>query len=152
MFSRKGVLMRHIEMQHVNPRSFKCPWCNHATSRRENMKAHRQAIHKESLWLLWWPAVCWVLIPYVGVLYLYLIYIVCLVLIVTISSLGVISCQHFIIISHEVKHPWSPFTGVWCEKVLNWSVKSTDRMQRYRPHSVRNPQAFHYCTRLITLG
>ncbi|KAJ5342145.1 hypothetical protein N7541_011269 [Penicillium brevicompactum] len=48
-FSRKGVLMRHIEMQHVNPRSFKCPWCSHATSRRENIKAHRRSVHKEVL-------------------------------------------------------------------------------------------------------
>lgn len=48
-FSRKGVLMRHIELQHVSPRSFKCPWCDHATSRRENIKAHRRSIHKEVL-------------------------------------------------------------------------------------------------------
>ncbi|KAK9847937.1 hypothetical protein MYU51_017415 [Penicillium brevicompactum] len=49
MFSRKGVLMRHIAMQHVNPQSFKCPSCDHATSRRENLKAHRLAIHNERL-------------------------------------------------------------------------------------------------------
>ncbi|CAI7577822.1 unnamed protein product [Penicillium glandicola] len=50
-FSRKGVLMRHIETQHVNPRAFKCPHpgCDHASSRRENLKAHRQSIHKETL-------------------------------------------------------------------------------------------------------
>ncbi|KAJ5780507.1 hypothetical protein N7457_005667 [Penicillium paradoxum] len=49
LFSRKGVLRRHIETQHLNPGAFKCPWCDHASSRRENLKAHRQAIHKESL-------------------------------------------------------------------------------------------------------
>ncbi|KAJ5520146.1 hypothetical protein N7463_000599 [Penicillium fimorum] len=51
LFSRKGVLMRHIETQHVNPRAFKCPdpRCDHASSRRENLKAHRQSIHKEIL-------------------------------------------------------------------------------------------------------
>ncbi|KAJ5510368.1 Zinc finger C2H2 [Penicillium expansum] len=49
LFSRKGVLMRHILTQHVNPRAFKCPLCDHASSRRENLKAHRQSIHKESL-------------------------------------------------------------------------------------------------------
>ncbi|KAJ5455075.1 hypothetical protein N7475_010196, partial [Penicillium sp. IBT 31633x] len=49
MFSRKGVLMRHIETQHVSPRGFKCPSCEHASSRRENLKAHRQSIHKEVL-------------------------------------------------------------------------------------------------------
>ncbi|KAJ5372572.1 hypothetical protein N7517_004578 [Penicillium concentricum] len=51
LFSRKGVLMRHIETQHVNPRAFKCPnpRCNHASSRRENLKAHRQSVHKEIL-------------------------------------------------------------------------------------------------------
>ncbi|KAJ5816427.1 hypothetical protein N7447_008660 [Penicillium robsamsonii] len=51
LFSRKGVLMRHIQTQHVNPRAFKCPnpWCGHASSRRENLKAHRQSIHNEIL-------------------------------------------------------------------------------------------------------
>ncbi|KAJ5970681.1 uncharacterized protein N7479_000599 [Penicillium vulpinum] len=50
-FSRKGVLKRHIDTQHVNPRAFKCPHarCTHASSRRENLKAHRQSIHKETL-------------------------------------------------------------------------------------------------------
>ncbi|OQD69593.1 hypothetical protein PENPOL_c002G05288 [Penicillium polonicum] len=49
LFSRKGVLMRHIQTQHINPRAFKCPWCDHASSRRENLKAHRQSVHKETL-------------------------------------------------------------------------------------------------------
>ncbi|KAJ5472943.1 hypothetical protein N7530_006944 [Penicillium desertorum] len=49
LFSRKGVLKRHIQTQHLNPRAFKCPWCKHASSRRENLKAHRQSIHKETL-------------------------------------------------------------------------------------------------------
>ncbi|KAJ5428296.1 hypothetical protein N7445_009750 [Penicillium cf. griseofulvum] len=51
LFSRKGVLMRHIETQHVSPRAFKCPHprCDHASSRRENLKAHRQSIHRETL-------------------------------------------------------------------------------------------------------
>ncbi|KAJ5800973.1 transcriptional regulator family: C2H2 zinc finger [Penicillium psychrosexuale] len=49
LFSRKGVLMRHIETQHVTPRAFECPSCDHASSRRENLKAHRQAVHRESL-------------------------------------------------------------------------------------------------------
>jgi hypothetical protein len=49
MFSRKGVLMRHIQTQHINPRGFKCPVCPHASGRKENMKAHRQAVHGEIL-------------------------------------------------------------------------------------------------------
>ncbi|KAJ6085654.1 hypothetical protein N7499_005283 [Penicillium canescens] len=47
-FSRKGVLMRHIETQHVSPGAFKCPSCDHAASRKENLRAHRQSIHKET--------------------------------------------------------------------------------------------------------
>ncbi|KAJ5357582.1 Zinc finger C2H2 [Penicillium brevicompactum] len=47
LFSRKGVLKRHIQTQHLNPGGFKCPQCDHASSRKENMKAHRQAVHKE---------------------------------------------------------------------------------------------------------
>lgn len=41
--------MRHIETLHVTPRAFKCPRCPHVSSRRENLKAHIQAVHKESL-------------------------------------------------------------------------------------------------------
>ncbi|CAG8400106.1 unnamed protein product [Penicillium salamii] len=50
-FSRKGVLKRHIQTQHLYPRAFKCPHppCEHASSRRENMKAHRQSVHKETV-------------------------------------------------------------------------------------------------------
>ncbi|KAJ5154536.1 uncharacterized protein N7500_009975 [Penicillium coprophilum] len=49
LFSRKGVLMRHIETQHVTPGAFKCPdpGCGRAFNRRENLKAHRQTIHHE---------------------------------------------------------------------------------------------------------
>ena len=46
--SRKGVLMRHVETQHVSPRAFKCPSRDHAASRKENLRAHPQSIHKET--------------------------------------------------------------------------------------------------------
>ncbi|KAJ5766882.1 uncharacterized protein N7511_004498 [Penicillium nucicola] len=46
-FSRKGVLKRHIETQHVSPGAYECPSCDHTTSRKENLKAHRWSIHKE---------------------------------------------------------------------------------------------------------
>ncbi|CAP85668.1 hypothetical protein EN45_058320 [Penicillium chrysogenum] len=40
MFSRKGVLMRHIETQHVAPHSFDCPVCGKLFCRRDNMTEH----------------------------------------------------------------------------------------------------------------
>ncbi|KAJ5520147.1 hypothetical protein N7463_000600 [Penicillium fimorum] len=45
VFSRKGVLMRHIETQHVAPRSFDCPVCGHLFSRRDNMTEHLGRVH-----------------------------------------------------------------------------------------------------------
>ncbi|KAJ5488366.1 hypothetical protein N7453_011820 [Penicillium expansum] len=47
MFSRKGVLMRHIETQHVNPRSFGCPKCDRLFSRKDNMTEHLGRVHLE---------------------------------------------------------------------------------------------------------
>ncbi|KAJ5372571.1 hypothetical protein N7517_004577 [Penicillium concentricum] len=45
VFSRKGVLMRHIETQHVAPRSFDCPVCGHLFCRRDNMTEHIGRVH-----------------------------------------------------------------------------------------------------------
>ncbi|KAJ6137158.1 hypothetical protein N7471_003644 [Penicillium samsonianum] len=47
MFSRKGVLMRHIETQHVTPRSFGCPKCDRLFSRKDNMTEHFGRVHLE---------------------------------------------------------------------------------------------------------
>lgn len=50
-FSRKGVLKRHIQTQHLNPKAFKCPhpFCDRTSNRKENMKAHRQSVHRETV-------------------------------------------------------------------------------------------------------
>ncbi|CAG8898999.1 unnamed protein product [Penicillium egyptiacum] len=45
MFSRKGVLMRHIETQHVAPHSFDCPVCGKLFCRRDNMTEHLGRVH-----------------------------------------------------------------------------------------------------------
>ncbi|CAI7577812.1 unnamed protein product [Penicillium glandicola] len=47
VFSRKGVLMRHIETQHVTPHSFDCPMCGKLFSRRDNMTEHLGKVHYE---------------------------------------------------------------------------------------------------------
>ncbi|KAJ5780508.1 hypothetical protein N7457_005668 [Penicillium paradoxum] len=46
-FSRKGVLMRHIETQHVSPRSFNCHICDRRFSRKDNMVEHLGRVHLE---------------------------------------------------------------------------------------------------------
>ncbi|KAF4771817.1 hypothetical protein N7455_008065 [Penicillium solitum] len=49
VFSRKGVLMRHIETQHVSPYSIGCPVCGKLFSRRDNMTEHLGRIHSQRL-------------------------------------------------------------------------------------------------------
>ncbi|KAJ5357581.1 hypothetical protein N7541_004739, partial [Penicillium brevicompactum] len=47
VFSRKGVLMRHIETQHVDPHSFDCHKCDRTFSRKDNMMEHIGRVHKK---------------------------------------------------------------------------------------------------------
>ncbi|KAJ5154535.1 uncharacterized protein N7500_009974 [Penicillium coprophilum] len=47
VFSRKGVLMRHIETQHVAPRSFDCPVCGNLFCRRDNLTEHLGRVHRK---------------------------------------------------------------------------------------------------------
>lgn len=49
VFSRKGVLMRHIETQHVFPRSIDCPVCGRFFSRKDNMTEHLGRIHHKRI-------------------------------------------------------------------------------------------------------
>ncbi|KAJ5210743.1 hypothetical protein N7491_010552 [Penicillium cf. griseofulvum] len=44
-----GVLMRHIETQHVAPHSFDCPVCGKLFCRRDNMTKHLGRIHLEQV-------------------------------------------------------------------------------------------------------
>ncbi|KAJ5656936.1 Zinc finger C2H2 [Penicillium longicatenatum] len=44
-FKSKGALMRHIDTQHIAPRSFKCQSCNRLFSRKDNMEEHIRRIH-----------------------------------------------------------------------------------------------------------
>ncbi|KAJ5656937.1 hypothetical protein N7507_008887 [Penicillium longicatenatum] len=46
-FQSKGALMRHIDTQHVAPRSFKCPdqSCDRFFSRKDNMEEHVRRVH-----------------------------------------------------------------------------------------------------------
>ncbi|KAJ5636749.1 Zinc finger C2H2 [Penicillium longicatenatum] len=46
-FQSKGALMRHINTQHVAPRSFKCPdqSCDRFFSRKDNMEEHVRRVH-----------------------------------------------------------------------------------------------------------
>ncbi|CAP80442.1 hypothetical protein E8E15_010240 [Penicillium rubens] len=46
-FSGKPALMRHIDTQHVNPRSFYCPSCPMSFNRKDNMTEHRGRVHWE---------------------------------------------------------------------------------------------------------
>ncbi|KAF4771690.1 hypothetical protein HAV15_004510 [Penicillium sp. str.  len=45
-FSSHASLMRHIKVQHVAHRSVKCPECNQAFGRVDNMKEHRGRRHR----------------------------------------------------------------------------------------------------------
>ncbi|KAJ5934215.1 hypothetical protein N7466_003762 [Penicillium verhagenii] len=46
-FQSKGSLMRHIDTQHVAPRSFKCSEesCNRFFGRKDNMEEHVRRVH-----------------------------------------------------------------------------------------------------------
>ncbi|KAJ5697579.1 hypothetical protein N7488_011263 [Penicillium malachiteum] len=47
VFARKAVLMRHIETQHVTPKSFECPdkLCDRSFNRKDNMEEHWRRVH-----------------------------------------------------------------------------------------------------------
>lgn len=47
IFSSKGALMRHIDTQHVAPRSVDCPKCDKLFSRKDNMTEHLGRVHRE---------------------------------------------------------------------------------------------------------
>ncbi|CAI7589901.1 unnamed protein product [Penicillium pancosmium] len=49
-FSKKGVLKRHVNTQHLDPRSFKCPHrgCTVSFNRKDNLDQHlRSDIHRK---------------------------------------------------------------------------------------------------------
>ena len=46
-FTRKGLLMRHVETQYVTPRAFDCTICGKSFSRKDNMREHLGRVHLE---------------------------------------------------------------------------------------------------------
>ncbi|KGO72469.1 Zinc finger, C2H2 [Penicillium italicum] len=46
-FSGKPALMRHIDTQHVSPRSFDCPSCAMSFNRKDNLTEHLGRVHWE---------------------------------------------------------------------------------------------------------
>ncbi|KAJ6128698.1 hypothetical protein N7471_009915 [Penicillium samsonianum] len=46
-FSGKPALLRHIDTQHITPRSFDCPSCNKSFNRKDNMTEHLGRVHWE---------------------------------------------------------------------------------------------------------
>ena len=43
--SAKGNLNRHI-LEQNNPGQYTCPWCDHRTSRKNNLEEHKKTVHR----------------------------------------------------------------------------------------------------------
>ncbi|KAJ5089069.1 hypothetical protein N7532_007753 [Penicillium argentinense] len=48
-FSRKAVLLRHIEAMHINPGAYDCPEpnCFRSFNRKDNLMAHSRNVHRD---------------------------------------------------------------------------------------------------------
>lgn len=46
-FTRKAVLMRHIDTQHISPRDFVCSFelCGKSFNRKDNLDEHLRRVH-----------------------------------------------------------------------------------------------------------